>query len=133
VSPSAGHRDKGSGAVATGEDLSIVTRKRCARCGVVKPREAFSTNRRNRSGLHSYCKECVREYRERWKEENAAAFDVYNDRRRLPALREARICVECHLPFRAPRRRGYAPSVCSPECRRRRKARIDRERRRRAA
>jgi 5-methylcytosine-specific restriction endonuclease McrA len=41
----------------------LTTFKRCQKCGEVKPREAFSVDRRNkRDGLQARCKACVREY-----------------------------------------------------------------------
>ncbi len=34
----------------------------CAKCGATKPRDEFFKNKSNKTGLHSYCKSCVKEY-----------------------------------------------------------------------
>ncbi|MER7776213.1 endonuclease VII domain-containing protein [Streptomyces sp. NPDC096191] len=36
--------------------------KRCSRCGEVKPRAAFASNRAARDGLQAYCRSCGAEY-----------------------------------------------------------------------
>lgn len=46
-------------------DTNTMT-KFCRRCGKVKPASEFSANRRNRDGLHSYCKPCLLEYHNLW-------------------------------------------------------------------
>lgn len=37
--------------------------KRCSKCGEVKPRDAYSLNKRNADGVQSCCKACMRQYR----------------------------------------------------------------------
>ena len=44
--------------------------KTCTKCGVVKPLDGFHRNKAGAGGRRSYCKECVREYRRRYYEEN---------------------------------------------------------------
>ena len=44
--------------------------KACARCGVVKPLDGFSREKRSGDGRRSECKECMNERSRRWREEN---------------------------------------------------------------
>jgi hypothetical protein len=39
--------------------IVAVAEKECSKCKELKPRDAFSTNRRTKCGLASWCKECV--------------------------------------------------------------------------
>jgi len=107
----------------------VATHKRCSRCSRWLPLEAFPGNRRMKAGRSSWCRECHREAVRDWRREHPEEIEASNAARRLPPLREARICSECSKPFTARRRRGTAPLTCSPACRRRRKSRIGRARR----
>ena len=44
--------------------------KTCTKCGVVKPLDDFHRDKRSPDGRRSDCKECVREYKHRYHEEN---------------------------------------------------------------
>ena len=44
--------------------------KTCTKCGVVKPLDDFHRDKRSPDGRRSDCKECVREYKRRYLEEN---------------------------------------------------------------
>ena len=44
--------------------------KMCTKCGVVKPLDGFHRNKGGVDGRRSHCKECVREYKRRYHEEN---------------------------------------------------------------
>ena len=44
--------------------------KACTKCGVVKPLDDFHRDKRSPDGRRSDCKECVREYKRRYLEEN---------------------------------------------------------------
>ena len=44
--------------------------KTCTKCGVVKPLDDFHRDKRSPDGRRSDCKECVREYKHRYYEEN---------------------------------------------------------------
>jgi hypothetical protein len=94
------------------------TRKRCPNCRKWLPFEAFSANRRVKSGRSSWCLECARSATRRWRAENR---DGLNERRRaeyraanpLPT----RPCTVCGRPFS-----GRPDAlVCSKKCRRLRK------------
>ena len=74
--------------------------KRCAKCGDVKPREAFNKDSRSSDGVRSQCKDCVRLYRaanvEAIRERNRAyqAANVESIREQRKAYRTANIeCV----------------------------------------
>lgn len=74
--------------VSARSDASAVTGKRCPRTtcakrGVVQPRDAFHKDRRNKDGLESWCKACVRQYNE----ENKDRINAYR-RERYRANRE---------------------------------------------
>jgi hypothetical protein len=43
-------------------DLSVVTRKRCSKCGEVKAASEFNRNLTAKSGLASACRECAKAY-----------------------------------------------------------------------
>lgn len=42
--------------------------KLCKRCGVSKPEDQFSKQKRTKDGLHTRCKECAREVSKEWYE-----------------------------------------------------------------
>ena len=42
--------------------------KQCSKCGVVKPFADFHKRKRNNDGLETSCKNCKREYREKFAE-----------------------------------------------------------------
>ena len=44
--------------------------KSCTKCSQVKPFAEFAKARANKSGLHSFCKECSREKTALWRTEN---------------------------------------------------------------
>lgn len=50
--------------------------KTCSKCGVEKPREAFSKDKKAKDGLQSRCKDCKREYRQ----QNRERFREYQRR-----------------------------------------------------
>lgn len=69
--------------------------RRCAKCRVVKPADAFTKNSRNPDGLNTYCKECVAA-----RLETPEAQDKRRaNSRRLRALKaEQGICSNCSAP-----------------------------------
>ena len=54
--------------------------KTCTKCGVVKPLDGFHRDKTRAGGRRSYCKECVREYKRRYYEENRDKRLEYNRR-----------------------------------------------------
>jgi hypothetical protein len=100
-----------------------VTEKACTRCGGRFPLDGFNRNPRMRSGWSSWCRRCQNEATRAWRERNRAA---YNERRRLEYAERngktrERTCSECGEEFTGRPDR----QTCSPECRKRRKARKD--------
>jgi hypothetical protein len=80
-----------------GKDHSMIrpaTHKRCPHCSKWLPFEAFSVNRRLKSGRSCWCKECARAAQARWRVKNA---ELINAARRL-GERE-RDCVDCVETF----------------------------------
>jgi hypothetical protein len=79
------------------------TSKICATCGVYLPMSEFTTNNRNRTKLHSYCKECVRKkhtnrwpmYRDRFVERKFGMEDGEYKRR---LSEQGGVCAICRLP-----------------------------------
>ncbi len=83
---------------------TILRMKRCAACGLEKPRHSFSMNRARRDGLQSYCIDCSREYLRRHYKRHAdryrARAAARNEQRRRVVrsiLQEAkaRPCADC--------------------------------------
>jgi hypothetical protein len=118
------HHRKGGGVSL--DDLFGPPRAYCVRCHRSLPREAFRENRRLKRGLHSWCRSCTSAAAKEWREAHPEAVEAYKERQRLAYAerhREAQrhTCSECGEEFtgRADRK------TCSPECRRRRKARLD--------
>lgn len=99
------------------------THKHCSRCGEWLPFEAFRPNPRNGGvhglGLSSWCRRCSAEYLKEHRAANPEKYAAYNAARRTPPSRL--VCSECDGEFRGRTDR----KTCSPECRRRRKARLD--------
>lgn len=46
------------------------TPKRCSKCEVYKPREAFNKNSKKRDGLQNYCRDCSKARAEDWYRDN---------------------------------------------------------------
>ena len=44
--------------------------KRCMRCGQLKPRSEFHVQNKATDRLHSWCKDCMREYHRQWYKAN---------------------------------------------------------------
>ena len=102
------------------------TGKRCGRCRGWLSFEAFRPDSRSANGWSSYCNDCAAAADREWRERHSGYVDAYNERRRLEYAeqqREARqrTCSECGEGFTGRPNR----CTCSPECRRRRKARTD--------
>ncbi len=70
------HR-KARGLPLRGERV-LVTEKRCGRCGNVKPNYEFGPRKQNRDGLQGTCRDCTRENKRRWTEENRDRVRAYN-------------------------------------------------------
>jgi hypothetical protein len=47
--------------------MAEITEKKCKKCGKVKPREAFSKDKKSPSGLAAYCKSCQKIYQADYK------------------------------------------------------------------
>lgn len=58
--------------------------KKCNKCGVVKPKDHFHKQSRQKDGLSSWCKDCCREYKQQNKEKSRE-YDrmYYNEHREL--------------------------------------------------
>ncbi len=91
------------------------THKRCPHCRRWLPFEAFNKNKRMKSGLSSWCRECHVAATKRWRNANPELIRWMNERRRL-GERE-RQCVDCQGVFAY----KHASAVRCPDCRRRRK------------
>lgn len=79
------------------------TLKRCTKCGEEKPREMYCRDKDKRDGLHSQCKTCQREYRQRntdRKREQNRKYYLENTERCLNYQRE-------YYQQNAERRREY--------------------------
>jgi len=100
--------------------------KPCPHCYQWLPLEDFARSANRYLGRDSWCRAChVKETRE-WRKRNPGYIAAYNERRRLEYAeqqREARerTCSECGAAFTGRPDR----QTCSPECRKRRKARMD--------
>jgi len=105
----------------TWPSLPAKTYKNCSRCGEWLPFADFPPDPRNkRYGLSSRCRRCQAESRKAWREANREYIAAYNEARRTPPTPLE--CSECGAAFLGrPDRK-----TCSPECRRRWKARNDR-------
>lgn len=47
--------------------LSLVTEKKCSRCGEVKPASEFWRVPKTRTGLHSWCRTCAKAWHDTWR------------------------------------------------------------------
>ena len=56
-------------------------RKRCTKCGAVKPVTEFYTRKEGRSGLRSHCKVCKREYQRKYYQRRARVRNRYRRRK----------------------------------------------------
>lgn len=63
---------------------TMETRKRCSKCGIEKALSEFYKDSRTPSGLHYWCKECMRLYRRAWHRKHPDAINA-----RVRARREA--------------------------------------------
>lgn len=105
--------------------------KLCSSCKRWLPLDRFHRNRRLRTGLCSWCKDCGVERTRRWRAEHPEAEQRYNAERRA-AYREAhppteKQCVVCGASFFGRPDR----IVCSVRCRQARQLEQRRERQRR--
>jgi hypothetical protein len=93
--------------------------KRCGRCKKWKDPGAFRPDLKARTGLSSWCRDCIGEYRREWRATNPERTAAYNVARRVAACRLK--CAVCDSAFFGrPDRK-----TCSPECRREHKRRLD--------
>ena len=51
----------------------MLAEKKCGRCGLVKPPSEFGVNNAKRDGLQTSCRDCKREFQNRWYRENKEA------------------------------------------------------------
>ena len=112
--------------------------KMCTKCGRELPLSEFTKNKASKDGLRAYCKECQKEYKKEYYENNQA-----DDLRKQTKYRkcvtnpscprvggrgaqfETFICEICGTEFRRLKsnvdyqyeHRGYLPRFCSKECR----------------
>jgi hypothetical protein len=91
-----------------------VSKKRCGRCGEVKPASAYARNRASTHGLQSSCKDCVRR--------------IAEERIRSGATPPSeQVCTACRKPLPACQfhRNSHSSSLLHPACKdcNRRKAR----------
>ena len=110
---------RGTFGPARREGISYAAGKRCTRCKKWLPREAFRANARLKSGLNSWCRECVVRRTQQWRAEHPEHAEQYNAARRVTP--QSKRCVECGDVFTPGRKDGL---VCSPHCRFRRKAKV---------
>lgn len=77
--------------------------KECSRCWTEKPLTEFTPQPSGKYGRHSYCRECMRAYRNRWNqtEKGKASIKKYTTRRKdawlveLNASKVAKGCIDC--------------------------------------
>ncbi len=95
----------------------VWSHKKCARCQLVLPAAAFIRNGLMRSGLHSWCRGCVKERNRIWRAANPEyVANVNDDRREGPFPKE---CAGCGVRFAAVRRAQVRCAECQVEHRRR--------------
>lgn len=76
--------------------------KRCVRCQIEKPDPEFNQSRKNKDGLHSYCRECQKEHYRSNLERHLANVRKTSEARRA-RMREivftamANGCVDCGI------------------------------------
>lgn len=74
--------------------------KRCSRCGETKPHSEFHKQKRNRDGLHSYCKECQKAANRAWRAadtpEKAQERAAQKAEKKALAGRGMRQCADCN-------------------------------------
>ena len=90
--------------------------KVCARCRLTLPAARFRLNRRMKSGLHSWCRECCVERNRIWRAANAEYVAIVNDARREGPFSTP--CEACGAVFGAVRRDSIRCAACQAERRR---------------
>ena len=80
--------------------------KKCGKCQVVLPSDAFGLHKRNHDGLHYMCKKCRLDYDRNWRVENKdkqsvtkAAWRYKISRAEVTRLRETTQCEACSKPL----------------------------------
>lgn len=69
--------------------------KRCCRCGALRLREHFTSDAKNRDGLRSWCKRCVKEYRRDWARRHPDKVRAANQRNRYGVEVQLDQCAIC--------------------------------------
>ncbi len=75
----------------------IPAEKRCSRCGTVKAALAFGVDTAKRDGLQTYCRDCKREFQNRWYHKNKERHVVNVVRQRKERVSALRLRVQAYL------------------------------------
>lgn len=75
----------------------MLIEKKCCKCGLVKRSSDFGINNAKRDGLQTHCRECKREYQNRWYHENKEKHIVNVNIRRRQYVRINRDRLNVYL------------------------------------
>jgi formate dehydrogenase maturation protein FdhE len=70
---------------------TIITEKKCTKCGRIKPIAEFYKRKRNKDGARSACNTCCALYGKAWRKKNSEKKRVANKKYRLEHLGEERV------------------------------------------
>lgn len=86
--------------------------KTCAQCGQEKPLDEFCAMAKASDGRHPWCRDCKREYSQRWRQEHPGYYaeNVKKMRSRHPAHQKARSKIDIQI------RKGERPSAKALAC-----------------
>jgi len=101
------------------EKKTVSSHKRCARCRRMLPASSFPSNARMKSGLGSWCLECVAARNREWRAANPDYVQAANVARRLGPFQVS--CVDCGRSFEASRRSQVRCRECQVAMRKARK------------
>ena len=77
--------------------VQMLIEKKCGRCGLVKSFSDFGINNAKRDGLQTSCRDCKRDFQNRWYHENKARHVINVVRQRKERVATLRLRVYAHL------------------------------------
>ena len=74
--------------------------KQCSKCHIWQPFECFSRDRRNRDGLHSWCRTCLKELDKKraWRKGNLRRVGLTPKQYDRMLEEQGGVCAVCHQP-----------------------------------
>lgn len=66
--------------------------KLCTKCKKLKPKKAFGKDKKQKDGLHIYCKECVNKNHRKWRKDNPRKVKEQDRRQRLARSEQRKQC-----------------------------------------